>query len=131
MQRKALERYQSLAERNPDGYLPYVAISQNNFANNLSLIRRFDDVLSMAEDAVGVFRVSAKERVDIYGEYLAVALNTLSNRLNELGRTDEAITAAKESVTAMKRFTLKYEAVFTPLLARSTHWRTVCSTPID
>jgi tetratricopeptide (TPR) repeat protein len=118
---EALNLYRELAERWPDRYTFFVAVTAHNLANNLSLRCRFDEALPLVEEAVRSFASLAGARPNAFAQYHARALNTYSNRLNDLARTDEAVAASQESVAIWRDIAAREPAAFEPGLAQALH----------
>jgi tetratricopeptide (TPR) repeat protein len=118
---EALDLYRELAERWPDRYTFFVAVTAHNLANDLSLQRRFDESLPLVEEAVRSFANLAGGRPDAFAQHHARALNTYSNRLNDLARTDEAVAASQASVAIWRGIAAREPAAFEPGLAQALH----------
>ncbi|MEU7750606.1 tetratricopeptide repeat protein, partial [Micromonospora sp. NPDC049171] len=92
-----------LAETNPAGYLPDLAMSLNNLSVRLGEVGRHDEGLTAIEEAVTIRRRLAETNPAGYLPDLAMSLNNLSVDLGEVGRRDEALTAIEEAVTIRRR----------------------------
>ncbi|GAA2650730.1 hypothetical protein GCM10010425_74240 [Streptomyces spororaveus] len=91
-------RYRSLAEANPDAYLPDLASALNNLSVCLGAVGRRDEGLATVQEAVTIRRSLAEANPTAYLPDLASALNNLSVRLGAVGQHDEGLTAAQEAV---------------------------------
>ncbi|MFD8854092.1 hypothetical protein, partial [Streptomyces sp. NPDC059604] len=71
-------RYRTLAEANPDAYLPNLAGALNNLSVGLGEVGRQEEGLGAVQEAVGHYRTLAEANPDAYLPNLAGALNNLS-----------------------------------------------------
>ncbi|MFG2697232.1 tetratricopeptide repeat protein, partial [Kitasatospora sp. NPDC048407] len=111
------DRYRSLADANPDAYLPYLATALNNLSVRLGEVGRRGEGLAAVEEAVGRYRSLADANPDAYLPYLATALNNLSIRLGETGRWAEGLAAVEEAVTIRRTLAQTNPDAYLPDLA--------------
>jgi nephrocystin-3 len=60
--REALEIYRRLADKEPQVYEPYVAMTLNNLGNVLDNLRRFEEAEGAYREALGIYRRLADRR---------------------------------------------------------------------
>jgi hypothetical protein len=94
----AVEALRTLAEANPDRYLPNLASALNKLSNALSDLGRRGEALTACQEAVELRRTLAEANPDRYLSDLARSLNNLSVVLSNLGRRGEALRAIQEAV---------------------------------
>ncbi|MER5887286.1 tetratricopeptide repeat protein, partial [Streptomyces sp. NPDC001941] len=91
-------RYSTLAEADPDAYLPALAMALSNLAVRLGEVGRRAEGLAVIEEAVGIRRALSEVDPDAYLPALASSLNTLATRLMEMGRRREGLSVIEEAV---------------------------------
>src|SRR5207249_5016005 len=95
------------------------ALLLNTLATRLSDLGRREGALTMAQEAVRLYRALAAARPDAFTPDLAASLNNLANTLSDLGRREEALTAAEEAVRLRRALAAARPDAFTPDLAAS------------
>ncbi len=83
--------YRQLAEQNPDGYLPYLAITLNDMANLDGTQNRNEEARQYYEESSTIYRKLAQQDPEKYLPYLA---RTLYN-LGFLDRSQQRIAEAR------------------------------------
>ncbi len=116
---EAADLYRKLAEKNPQAFLPNLAISLNNLGNALSDLGRQEDALAAAKKAADIHRKLAEKNPQVFLPELAASLCNLGNRLSNLGREEEALEAAKEAADICRKLAEKNSQAFLPDQARS------------
>ncbi|MFF2549122.1 ATP-binding protein, partial [Kitasatospora sp. NPDC058063] len=72
---EAVGHYRTLAEANPDAYLPNLAGTLNNLSSRLGEVRRPAEGLAAIEEAVGHYRTLAKANPSLFGPALHQSLD--------------------------------------------------------
>ncbi|WP_327259810.1 tetratricopeptide repeat protein [Streptomyces sp. NBC_01240] len=111
--------YRTLAEANPDAYLPDLAMSLNNLSVRLGEAGRRAEGLAASQEAVRVRRTLAEASPDAYLPDLAMSLNNLSIRLGEVGRREEGLAASQEAVRVRRTLAEASPDAYLPDLAMS------------
>jgi hypothetical protein len=111
--------YRSLADANPAGWLPNLAMSLNNVSNRLGDVGRREEALAAIEEAVGVYRALAEANPAARLPELAMALNNLSVDLADAGRREEALAAIEEAVRIRRALAEANPAAWLAKLAMS------------
>lgn len=65
-------------------------------------VGRLDEAISVAEEAVGLYRPLAERNPDGFRAGLAHSLNNLGGSLKELGRHEEALQALRETLELLQ-----------------------------
>ena len=116
---EAVDIRRKLANKNPDAFLPDLAMSLNNLGAILSELGKREEALVATEEAVEKYRQLAKKNPDAFLPDLAASLNNLGNRLSELGKREEALVATEEAVEIRRQLAKKNPDAFLPDLAMS------------
>ena len=95
------ELLRTLAEANPDAYLPDLASSLNNLGVRLADVGQRQAALAPAQEAVAIRRQLAEADPDAYLPDLAMSLNNLGNQLAEAGQRQAALAPAREAAPAV------------------------------
>ncbi|MFF2751347.1 hypothetical protein ACFVVA_38155, partial [Kitasatospora sp. NPDC058048] len=119
--RTITSHYRTLAEANPDAYLPNLAMALNNLSNHLGEVGRPAEGLAAAEEAVGHYRTLAEANPDAYLPNLGTSVSNLSNHLGEVGRRAEGLAAAEEAVTIRRTLAEANPDAYLPDLAASVN----------
>ncbi|NOZ28469.1 MAG: tetratricopeptide repeat protein [Chloroflexi bacterium] len=117
---EAVKIRRDLARRNPDAFLPDLAMSLNNLGNRLSELGRREAALRATEEAVERYRDLACRNPDAFLPYLATSLNNLGDRLSELDRSKEALRAYEQAVRILAPFFVRLPAAFVRRMAYMT-----------
>ena len=91
-----------------------MAASLNNLAIRLSDLKRHEEALAVADEAVGLDRALATARPEAFLPDLALSLNTLAARLSGLGRREEALAVAEEAVGLRRDLAVARPEAFLP-----------------
>jgi hypothetical protein len=75
-----------------------VAASLNNLANILSALGQRDEALTVAEEAVSLYRTLATQRPEAFRPNLAISLGVLASCLDALARREEGLAANAEAI---------------------------------
>ena len=104
----ALKKWRTLAVAEPDQFLPYVAQTLTNVANNRARRREFESSSeAFAESIVLLRKLSTENRQ--YATYLALALNDLGTLYLSLYEFEIARQQFKESLTVFRSLTVYAE----------------------
>jgi hypothetical protein len=117
--REAADIYRTLAEKNPQAFLPGLAMSLNNLGGILSNLGRLQDALEVAREAADIRRKLAETNPQVFLPGLAGSLNNLGLGLSDLGRREEALDAAREAADICRTLAEKNPQAFLPDLAKS------------
>ncbi|WP_203841532.1 tetratricopeptide repeat protein [Winogradskya humida] len=107
----------TLAEQNPGGHLPELAMALSNLGFQLGRRDRQAEALVVVREAVAIRRRLCEDEPDAYLPNLAMSLNTLSLQLHHLGHLREALAAGEESATIYRRLRTGRPDAIAPLLA--------------
>ncbi|MET9520336.1 tetratricopeptide repeat protein [Streptomyces sp. NPDC002994] len=110
--------YRTLAETDPDTYLPYLAFFTNHLSVRLNEVGRREEALVAIEEAVRISRSLAEANPDVHLFDLAISLANLSMQLGEAGRHQEALSAGEKAVAYYRRLA-EADATYLPWLAAS------------
>ncbi|MFG2006916.1 tetratricopeptide repeat protein [Spirillospora sp. NPDC048911] len=88
----------TLAESDPDTYLPDLAQSLNTLANRLASVGRNEEALAPAQEAVAIRRGLSSAKPDAHIPALAQSLVTLAGRSADVGQRHESRESAEEAV---------------------------------
>ena len=116
---EAVRHYRTLAQENPQAFLPDLAMSLNNLGAMLSEVGRREEALRATEEAAGLYRTLAQENPQAFLPDLAMSLNNLGLALSALGRREEALRATEEAVAIRRRLAQENPQAFLPDLAMS------------
>jgi tetratricopeptide (TPR) repeat protein len=114
---KALEHYRVLAEKNPNAYLPYVAMTLNNLGILYSDTSRFTDSEKAYNEALKHYRVLAEKNPNKFLPDVAMTLNNLGVLYKNTSRIAEAETVYSESLTIRRALAKKNPNAFLPDVA--------------
>jgi tetratricopeptide (TPR) repeat protein len=117
--KEAADIYRNLAEKNPEAFLPDLAMSLNNLGNSLSALGRRAEAMNAAKEAADIRCKLAEKNPEAFLPDLAGSLNNLGNSLSALGRRAEALNAAKEAADIYRKLAEKNPEAFLPDLAMS------------
>ncbi|MER5618212.1 tetratricopeptide repeat protein, partial [Streptomyces sp. NPDC002215] len=111
--------YRTLAEANPDAYLPNLAASLNNLSADLGAAGQREKGLATIQEATGHYRTLAEANPDAYLPNLATSLNNLSVRLGAVGRREKGLAAIQEAVRIRRTLAEANPDAYLPDLATS------------
>ncbi|MGQ3045730.1 MAG: tetratricopeptide repeat protein [Niveispirillum sp.] len=114
---EAVAIQRAIAQKQPDSFMPDLAMGLNTLSNCLSELGQRERALAAVEEAVVIRRALVKKRPDAVMHDLATSLNSLSNRLFDLGETGQASAAVTEAVTIRRVLAKRQPDTFMPLLA--------------
>ncbi|MFE6782139.1 ATP-binding protein [Streptomyces sp. NPDC057680] len=123
---RAVDTYQTLADRQPDAFLPDLATSLNNQSACLAGVGRREEALTAITRAVEIRETLAGRRPDAFLPDLATSLNNQSNRLADLGRREEALIAATRAVDTYQTLADRQPDAFLPGLAMALNNQSAC-----
>ncbi len=99
---RAIPILRSLAEGDPDQFLPAFGWELHLYAIRLGEIRRTAEGLTAAEEAAAILRVLERESPGEYTADLATVLVTLADRQTDAGRVRDGIRTLRESLRLAK-----------------------------
>jgi tetratricopeptide (TPR) repeat protein len=114
---EALDLYRALAKKNPDVYLPYVAMTLNNLSILSSDENRNAEARKEFEEALDLYRSLAQKNPDIYLPYVAVTLNNLGNLSRAENRSAESRKQYEEALDIRRSLANKNSDVYLPDVA--------------
>ncbi len=114
---EAVEFYRTLVARNPDAFIPKLAMSLGNLANRLSEVGRREEALEAGQEAVEFYRTLVTRNPDAFTPDLAMSLGNLASRLSDVGRREAALEAGQEAVEFHRALVARNPNAFTPNLA--------------
>lgn len=100
---EAIERYRSLAEADPDRYLPDLAELLNHLGMGWGLHNRRAEAVDVVQEATDIFRTLAGKDQDAHLPRLAFSLANLGNQLAGAGRHQEGLVQLEEAVALRRR----------------------------
>ncbi len=115
--REALNIYKKLAEKNPDAYLPDLAMTQNNIGNSYSALKRFDDAEKAYREALKIRKELAEKNPDAYLPDLAMTQNNIGNLYRALERFDDAKKTYRDALNIYRKLAEKNPDTYLPGLA--------------
>lgn len=120
---RLLPRYRSLAERNPDAYLPDVATSLNNLGILYRATQRLREAEEAYRESLQLRRSLAERNPDAYLPNVAKTLANQALLFRALGQRDQAREAASEAVRIFEDFVERSPDTFQPMLAQAQQIR--------
>lgn len=114
---EAVAIQRAVAQKQPDSFMPDLAMGLNTLSNRLSELGQRERALAAVEEAVVIRRALVKKRPDAFMHDLATALSSLANRLSDLGEASQALAAAKEAVSIRRILAERQPDAFMPSLA--------------
>lgn len=116
---KALNIRRRLAAKNPDVYLPDLAISLNNLGALFSDIKEIAEARKLYEEALGIRKQLAAKNPDVYLPDLAMTLNNLGNLLLANNKIEEARKRYEEALVILRQLSVKTPDLYLPDLAHT------------
>ncbi len=116
---QATDLFRELARRNPDDFLPSLALSLNNLGATLFARGLYYEAMTNTREAVEIARELAASNPQVYRPVLATSLSNLSRGLSALGQQEEALKATQEAVDIYRQLASARPEVFRPYLAAS------------
>jgi len=95
---EALGHYRALAEREPEGFTPDVAMTLNNLGNVLRDMGDRSGAKGAYEEALGHYRALAEREPEAFTQYVATTLSNLALVLFEEGAEAQARRHASEAL---------------------------------
>ena len=80
-----------------------LARTLTDLGSGLNSVGRYDEAVTVDQEAVALFRKLAEEQPARHQPDLAYVLSNLGNVLNEVGRYDEAVTVGQEAVGLLRK----------------------------
>jgi nucleoside phosphorylase/tetratricopeptide (TPR) repeat protein len=116
---EAVGAYRELARRNPEAFLPDLAMSLNNLGKVQSEVGQRERALESTQEAVEIHRRLAQHDSETFLPDLAGSLNNLGNRLREMGQRKSALESMQEAVAIRRELAQRGPEAFLPDLASS------------
>ena len=116
---EAVDLYRSLADQNPQAFLPDLAMSLNNLGNRFSNLGRREEALKASQDAVDLYRTLADQNPQAFLPDLASSLNNVGAMFSNLGRREEALKASQEAGDLYRSLADQNPQAYLPDLATS------------
>jgi len=114
---EALGIYQKLAEKNPEAYLPDVAMTLNNLAVLLKDQGQFAEAKEAYQEALGIYQKLAEKNPEAYLPDVAMTLNNLAVLLKDQGQFAEAKEMYEECLDIRVDLFQKNQGAYAPDLA--------------
>lgn len=95
---EALKIYRDLSEKNPDVYLPALAMSCNNLALPLFNNRAFEEAEELFREALKIHHSLAEKNPDAYLSNLATNYDNLANLLHAVGSFEDSENMFREAL---------------------------------
>ena len=108
---EALKTYRELARKQPDVYLPDVAMTLNNLGVLLQKIGDYAGARADYEEALKIYRELARKQPDVYLPYVAGTLNNLGLLTAQESETSLAIQQLTESLEIREELFRKHPTV--------------------
>jgi tetratricopeptide (TPR) repeat protein len=115
---EALKIYRELAQKEPETYLPQVAITLNNLGIFDSDKNQLNEARKDYEEALEIHRELAQKEPKIYLSYIAATLNNLGILNRAENRPEEARKAFEEALKIYDAFAKQDPDQFSPLIER-------------
>jgi len=112
---EAVEKHRELAKKNPDAFLPDLAMSLNNLGNALSELGRREEALAATKESLEIRRKLAKKNPDAFLPDLAMSLGAHGSVLHGMERHKEAAESFEEGLRLLVPFLQKAPAAFSRL----------------
>ena len=96
--RRRYKTYRELAQKNPETYLPYVALTLNNLGNLDRDQNRMEEARKEFEEALQIRRELAQKNPETYLPDVAMTLNNLGVVNGDQNRMEEARKAYEEAL---------------------------------
>ncbi|MFM9947698.1 MAG: tetratricopeptide repeat protein [Saprospiraceae bacterium] len=113
----ALQIKRELAEKNPDVYLPDVAITLNNLGNLSSTNNDMSGAKKTYDEALQLCRKLAEKNLDVYLPHVAATLNNLGNLLKDNNDMSGAKKAYEEALQIKRKLAEKNLDAYLPDMA--------------
>lgn len=102
--KEALNLYRALAERSPEAYEPYVAMTCNNLGNLLSDCHRMEEAEAYYKEALDLYRALAERSSEAYEPYVARTCFNLAIFELERGNKPESKRLFQEALALYEKF---------------------------
>jgi len=115
----AVDINRQLSEKNPDAFLPDLAMSLNNLGTMQSELGQREAALASTQAAVDIYQPLSEKNPDAFLPALAMSLNNLGAMQRELGQREAALASAQAAVDIYQPLSEKNPDAFLPDLAMS------------
>jgi len=115
----AVDIHQQLSEKNPDAFLPDLAMSLNNLGNRQSDLGQREAALASAQAAVDIHQQLSEKNPDAFLPDLAMSRNNLGMMQHDLGQREAALASTQAAVDIYQPLSEKNPDAFLPDLAAS------------
>ena len=115
--KESLDHYRRLADKHPEAFLPYVAMTVGNLGNRLSHLGDRQGALDTTKEALGHYRKLANNQPEAFLRYVAATLNNLGTRQSEMGDWLGALDATRESLDHYRKLAERHPEAFLPNVA--------------
>ncbi|WP_170154228.1 tetratricopeptide repeat protein [Actinoplanes italicus] len=119
LMREGVDIYRSLAETDPNLYLPSLSVAVHNLGNVLSELGRRDESLFCARESVRIDRQLVAANPGAFLPDLASSLINLAIDLGALGQEESALPFAEESLEIRRRLCVTDPGTYRPAVART------------
>ncbi|MEO5361246.1 MAG: tetratricopeptide repeat protein [Nitrospirota bacterium] len=118
---RAIETAKNKAEKDPDEYQPYVAMTSNNLANLLQNKGNMDGAKELYEEALKTYETLAEKHPDAYLPDVAGTSNNLAVLLKNAGDMDGAKGLYEEALKTYKTLAEKHPDAYLPYVATTSN----------
>ena len=126
----ALSIYHSLAEGEPDGYLPVVARTSNDLGVVLFQTGRLDEAEAHLREALEIRRLLEEREPSTYLPLVAMSCNNLALPIYLSGNSTEAKALFLEALDIFRRFAEREPGTYLPCLATACNNLTIQFSPL-
>ena len=109
---ETLQIYRQLAEKKPDVYRPYMAMTLNNLGLLLEAINEIDGAKKAYDEALQIYRQFVDKNPDVYRPYVATTLNNLGILLEANNDINGAKKAYEEALLIKRQLAEKNPQVY-------------------
>jgi tetratricopeptide (TPR) repeat protein len=113
----ALKTYREAAQKDPDSYLPDVALALNYLGTLNREQNRREEAMKQFEEALKIYREAAQRDAEAYQPYVALALNNLGTLNSEQNRTEEASAQYEEALEIYREAAQRDADAYQPCVA--------------
>ncbi|NIM18537.1 MAG: tetratricopeptide repeat protein [Candidatus Aminicenantes bacterium] len=114
---EALKISKKLAEKNPDAFLQYVAITLNNLGQLYRVNNQFTEAFEAYSEVLKIYKQLAKKNPDAFLQYVATTQNNLGLLYQANNQSTEALQAYSEALNLYKQLAEKNPDAFLPDVA--------------
>ncbi|MHC1730102.1 MAG: tetratricopeptide repeat protein [Syntrophobacteraceae bacterium] len=114
---ESLDLYRKLADKHPEAFLPYVAMTLNNLGAMLSKMGDRQGALKATEESLDLYRKLAEKHLEAFLPHVAISLRNLGAMLSGMGDGPGALKATEEALDLYRKLAEKQPDAFMPDVA--------------